>query len=507
MQIQDKLNSEPRYKREFINYMTVIDTLNKETKRNLQQIFPTTKRFKRGLIDGLGTVFKAITGNLDAKDGERYESVINELRKTSDIQNQVITKNIMLTADITNEFNKTISTIKVNEDMLASKIIQLENTIENVQLHEIDMYSLLNIHTMCTQISAILNLILHLSNSLEEAITFAKLEIMHPSIITPEELIINLKEIKSKLNKEILPYDTTKQNINLYEKLITVKAYQIKERIIFILEIPLINDINYEYYHLYPIPVKTKINYQIILPDKPFLLLSRNSHISMNNVCKKTQEDEYICEQLDEKITTDTPCEVHLIRYQNSDNCHPQNLNITGQKILRIKQDTWVIVLTEETIVTSVCNRVSDKIVLKGSYVLQIPIKCSVTLMDTTLQNNYFLSYIKNIVPLPIIKYNFSNQHTQQNFVNHIALENIDLENINNLKQKLLLLPKNLHKIDESFGHLQVSNTVMIISIIILLIIIYIAYKFNAIPIIFKKLKIPVNKSVNVANQKIEILP
>lgn len=37
-------------------------------------------RNKRGLINVLGSVFKFVSGNLDASDGERYNAAIKELQ-------------------------------------------------------------------------------------------------------------------------------------------------------------------------------------------------------------------------------------------------------------------------------------------------------------------------------------------------------------------------------------------------------------------------------------------
>nr|CAI5840651.1 unnamed protein product [Callosobruchus analis] len=42
------------------------------------------RKIKRGLVNGLGSVFKAITGNLD---GERFESLVSELQNN---QNKIL---------------------------------------------------------------------------------------------------------------------------------------------------------------------------------------------------------------------------------------------------------------------------------------------------------------------------------------------------------------------------------------------------------------------------------
>lgn len=40
-----------------------------------------SNRTKRGLINGLGSVIKDITGNLDFQDGEKINKILNHLEK------------------------------------------------------------------------------------------------------------------------------------------------------------------------------------------------------------------------------------------------------------------------------------------------------------------------------------------------------------------------------------------------------------------------------------------
>ncbi|XP_044745345.1 uncharacterized protein LOC123307193 [Coccinella septempunctata] len=76
--------------------------------QKLDSLIPKGRK-KRGLVNGLGTIIKSITGNLDADDAVYYE---NALRNLQDKQKEVITKlnsDISLSGEIIENFNKTFS--------------------------------------------------------------------------------------------------------------------------------------------------------------------------------------------------------------------------------------------------------------------------------------------------------------------------------------------------------------------------------------------------------------
>ena len=62
--------------------------------QQIQNLF--TKRIKRGLINGLGSIIKSISGNLDQNDAEKYDNLIDQLKNNQKIlqnQNEQIIKN------------------------------------------------------------------------------------------------------------------------------------------------------------------------------------------------------------------------------------------------------------------------------------------------------------------------------------------------------------------------------------------------------------------------------
>ncbi|CAG9814085.1 unnamed protein product [Phaedon cochleariae] len=111
------------------NLVTPIRRLDKEksekVENKLTEILPHPSRTKRGLINGLGLIFEAISGNVDASDGERYEKLIDQLQKNQKELASNIRSENSLSIRLINEFDKTDQNIVRNEKLIESKINQI----------------------------------------------------------------------------------------------------------------------------------------------------------------------------------------------------------------------------------------------------------------------------------------------------------------------------------------------------------------------------------------------
>lgn len=90
------------------------------------------------------------------------------------------------------------------------------------------------------------------------SITFARIGMLHSSIITPADLTNSLQEISKSLVRNNLRLPTFSSNITDYLDIIEPEAYQSNSKLIFALKIPLVEPEIYTAYHLYPIPVLDK---------------------------------------------------------------------------------------------------------------------------------------------------------------------------------------------------------------------------------------------------------
>lgn len=80
------------------------------------------KRSRRGLFNGLGTIAKAITGNLDDNDGQQINRILglfqnNQYNLEKQIEMQYTENN-----NIIQEFNNTVKNIEHNQQLVRIRI-------------------------------------------------------------------------------------------------------------------------------------------------------------------------------------------------------------------------------------------------------------------------------------------------------------------------------------------------------------------------------------------------
>lgn len=123
--LRELLNRSNEYSIDTSNYWKLPSFIEGKVEDKLTEILPHPQRIKRGLINGLGSIFKQITGNLDANDGERYDTLIRELQNNQINLASAVKKQSSFSVALIDKFNKTIQQITHNEGLLESKVKQI----------------------------------------------------------------------------------------------------------------------------------------------------------------------------------------------------------------------------------------------------------------------------------------------------------------------------------------------------------------------------------------------
>lgn len=430
------------YSRESLNYQYILEHILQEIKVKLNELFPNyfTNRKRRGLVNFLGGVVKAITGNLDAEDGQRYEETLQKLEAQQTKQKILAEKQISLTVTAIEKFNTTISKLTTNQATLKEKIIQLEAAANNRAIQEADTYTMLNLYTIYIQMITVSNSMLRVIEELETAITFAKMSVLHPSIIQPEDFLNELRNIQKHIRKITLPYAVNKSTILLFEKITKIKAYQKATKFVFILEIPLIEPTPYMYYHLYSFPMLTNQNlFQFIIPKNKFLFINEYHYMLSNSECQETTPEEYMCPLPEvSSLHPEMPCEVQLIQFtQNYSNCNPKLIKMKNKKIQKISANQWIIISPNETTITKICN-IEEKEVIQGSYILKIPSTCQIRIDNTILQIHEDSKIQTKIVNIPQLNFKIeSTEKKNPTKIDPIELESINLDDMNSIRNNM----------------------------------------------------------------------
>lgn len=377
-------------------------------------------RVRRGLINGLGSVVKAITGNLDNDDALKYERLISQLQHQVNSIYKTEKSSISLAEKTIQEFSKQL--VKINENQLKlSNIISNTTSGTNLglrQAHFLDIY---------VQIDFSLQIIIDKLMLLEDAITFSQLGVMHPSIINPGNLMFEIINLKRKFSINPVS-DINVVNIQKIERSIDVKAYSTDHSLTFILDIPSVSPNTYDLIHLYSIPSKLNLT---IVPKSKYLILGHNEYAYLDEECRRISGDSLLCKQLDTRPVEDTEdCVVSLIQHRSA-NCTHAKMKLKNGKLQKLSLNQWLVVTTNNEVMKFTCDMKTEYRSLQGVNIISLPQECQADLMNRTLQSHSTTVTINEVIPVPdqsITKP--ANIHYQ------LHLEDVSLDSIHELINK-----------------------------------------------------------------------
>lgn len=116
-------------------------------------------------------------------------------------------------------------------------------------------------------------------DQIEVAITLSRLNILHNSLLDPNDLLTEIKKINIFLFKAKLPYEPIMQNLLLFEQILEITSFSSGNKIVFAIKIPIVESSAYDYYRLYPIPVPDHEAFRVIIPLTKYLALNEQHHL------------------------------------------------------------------------------------------------------------------------------------------------------------------------------------------------------------------------------------
>lgn len=414
------------------NYLKILNLTKEKVEIKIKEILPHPERTKRGLINGLGSIFKAISGNLDANDGERYEQMIKNLQENQNKLGEHIAKQNSISFDIINQFNNTIQKISHNENLLAKKINQIaifvgrqtnkENSgfIKDILIQLINMYEILN----------------SVLQDIENSISFARLNLIHPSIIKTNDLFRELLNLQKSIKTKQLPFDVSLENTLIYQNFIKVDCFILNNKITYLLKIPIMYAYNFNYYHLYAIPIFYKGQFKTIMPRNKFLIENKLYYTFQRNPCKEAIPQLYICGNLDlQEVKEDNPCEIQLLHLKNTSTCRQVQVKITKTLIKQTDKSNQYIGLfpNKERILLS-CNQQEEVLMVSGTYLMEIPTGCKMVAEQETITNQ--AEQIVNNQPILFPNIDFESDAPKLNTT--IQIEDLNLDELHDIKTQII---------------------------------------------------------------------
>lgn len=262
------------------NSESIVATLNATfqiVKTKLDDIrIPVFKtRPRRGLINGLGSVIKFITGNLDSDDEQRYNSIISHLqRDQEDIQSQ-ISHQYSINEAVQANFNKTIEIINLNNQELREEI--------NNWKSQSDLGILSQTRTQLDHHYMVLNLLLNAVQDIENSLVACRTNQLHPSVIDSHLLLQELDKLSKFYGNRFLNF----QNQNLFEiqSYIKVTCFIGIDEIVYFLSIPIVDPRECTLHLVEPLPTSVNQEFLTIIPTAKYFLKSSDTIYPLTKNC------------------------------------------------------------------------------------------------------------------------------------------------------------------------------------------------------------------------------
>lgn len=466
---------------EFNNSYLITDNLKQKIEEQFYQIFPMNNRVKRGLINGLGSIIKTITGNLDQEDAHRIEKNIKVLRKNQYNLKFAIIKQTSLLNDSINTFQNLVKNISKNQNALYKQINNVIIAVNSITNKEMKYVGSFKTYVVLMQITTFYQSIYDTFAKIEIAITFAKLNTFHNAIVSTGDLLNELKLINTQLSSSKLPFEPTIENKLKLKNALEISSFVKNKEIVFVIEIPLVEKEKYDLYQLFPLFVKHDQYFKTIIPNFDYVLINDYKYGHSHMPCKRIINDDFLCNHIQCKsFITNVPCEIQLLRYShNVTDCNVIFSKIDNVEIQNIDNNKWVLTTNTEIIASEVCEKSQPKVLLKGTNLIELTSKCQLKVEDIMLKTYNNIKHNYESIPLPHININISNKNVYNN-VKLLNLNNVHFEKLNELQKEI-----SLQKIENSrllhtnpIYYSRTSIWTVLLYVFLCLIIMYLLFKY-----------------------------
>ena len=347
----------------YTNSIHVTKLKLKELTNKFATLYPM-KRNKRGLINGLGSTIKFITGNMDAQDAQTINEQIQYLNSNlTNITNTFLSQNAINSQTI-ERFKNITSHINNQQNKIEEFLSKTYNAVKREDHVFLETQYLNEINF---NIDLLTN---HISN-IAEAVILSKLNIIPKFLLNTEELYY----IENKFVKQNVKIESNEQ---IYEFL-GLQAYYNGSKIIFNVRIPNLSNEKYFFYHVVPLP----INQTKFLTIEPYININEKKIQHFTKPCPKIEGVFYCTNTHHEEDTNNSECMGKLMRNEAA-NCPFTDKGKTSE-ILQPEKNYILIFNTPKLLINSTCSTKTS--VLEGTALIHFQ-NCSIEINGLTYEDN-----------------------------------------------------------------------------------------------------------------------
>lgn len=458
----------------------------------------TSSRKKRGLLNIIGEVSKALFGTLSESDSKEYLREFEELHHKGALRDQIIKKQTTIIQSSVNLIQATAEELEEKNKQLKFQIDSIENHLEQMSKETYFIYEAMAAKTKIQDMVSFITLLIISFQTKQkqflQAIAIGEKGANNPILIPPQIFIEELNKIRMAIIARDLdlPLEVNRGSITTFYQLASPQVRIINNQLIISFSIPLVTTTDFNIYKITSVPNRIQGNYfNFVVPTYEYVAVDKYknnyvamSHDEMDN-CYHIGGLKLTCKQTSPVMTSHNSefCEIKLLRNEGDmSDCNVRISNLTSEIWIKLRQpNTWIYTLPkEETVHISCDNDVFNQKVI-GTGILSITMGCEIK-TDHILIKGFRTSettiYRKII---PSVKNAFNLKERVQQFLNtdKFTMKNVIHPNIVNFgqKEKLQAISMGLNEIKTMEDSLQftyspteVRNRMIWLSIFILII-------------------------------------
>lgn len=336
-------------------------------------------RSKRGLIDGIGSIIKSISGNLDYTDAIKYDNAIKLLKENENKIAAEINSHMSLSKNWMTQNSDIITSLVRNQEKLGQAI---NNLIGNTTHYEADLIRYAHLAQYLLIISDNIESLSEELLKLGNLLAFIRANSSHHSILNFEQY----KKITNKLNT-LYKGDGLLLDVNFREFLDIIKLgyYYNDKMLVIVLKVPITYPKPYD---LYKLAIAPNRNNKAIIPSYPYIAIHDEDIMYMEAECPK-YNSRYLCEDKpSHHLGKQRECLRHLLLGQQIvDSCQYTSVIITTAAMEKLDDIHYVINLPIPTKIHLACSQ-NQYTTIHGSFLVTIPKGCSIRTPDFLIINH-----------------------------------------------------------------------------------------------------------------------
>lgn len=415
-------------------------------------------RKKRGLVDGLGSIIKSISGNLDYTDAIKYDNAIKTLQNNEFKLESELNKHITLNKEWSSYNSKTLDNIVKNQNKINAVLNSImesdtERETDLVKYAHLAQFLLIlgdNVEDLSTELV-----------KLESTLAFIRASSTPHSVISIDEVSNILSKIRNLYSKdEIIDVEYR----DFYD-IIKLGYFHTNQRIIVVIKVPIAYPSPYDLYKLSIIPNK---NHKILIPTLPYIAISGKDYAYIETECPKVNSL-FLCQATSNYRIRDEPdCIQHLIIKQElHQSCKLTSVIMKREALEQLDDKHYTMCFPTPTKIKTSCGQ-EQYTTLQGSFLAIIPFNCYMKTPEFTIvnTNEHIKGHVIKIMEMP--SYNESRLQKHPS----IILDSINLENLHAANTKISLqAPVQLSSaIESSLYHTTIPIYVILLGATVVLI-------------------------------------